>query len=216
MMATITAMINQAIQFFDAGGWVMYPLLLLSILSATCVIERLAYWFLGSQSGGPRRLARYLNLLAENDSKALKSISSNDRSPEGKLVRFALSSSMLPTEAQLFAQVDALRAPSERFSSFLGVIIAAAPLLGILGTVTGIIHSFDLLGEASAVSDPTVVAGGIAEALYTTAFGLSIALITLFPHVLFKARAERSLSRLEVLAGVLAEHYERSASPSDS
>lgn len=216
MMATISAMIQQAIQFFDAGGWVMYPLLLLSILSATCIIERLIYWYLGAQSGGPRRLARYLDLIANGDTQTLISACANDRSPEGKLVRFALSAPSLPTEAQLFAQVDALRAPFERFSSFLGVIIAAAPLLGILGTVTGIIHSFDLLGQASAVSDPTVVAGGIAEALYTTAFGLSIALLTLFPHALFKARAERSLSRLEVLAGVLADPRKVPASSSES
>jgi len=194
-------MIEQALQFFQAGGWVMYPLLLLSILSATCTIERLAYWLLGSQRGSSQRVARYLAM----NHKDRTSASKEDTSLEGRLVRFATSSTTKPSEAQLFAQVDALRVPSERFSSFLGVIIAAAPLLGILGTVTGIINSFDLLGEASAISDPSVVAGGIAEALYTTAFGLSIALITLFPHVYFKSQAERTLGRLEALAGVLAE-----------
>ncbi len=179
----------------------MYPLLFLSILSATCIIERIAYWALGSQRGGSRRIAGYLSL----DRHELAVASSKDRSLEGQLIRFATSSKAQRTEAQLLAHADALRGSSERFSSFLGVVIAAAPLLGILGTVTGIIHSFDLLGEASAISDPSVVAGGIAEALYTTAFGLSIALITLFPHVYFKAQSERTLSRLETLASVLSE-----------
>ena len=83
----------------------------------------------------------------------------------------------------------------------------AAPMLGILGTVTGIIRSFAAVGAQAAggagaegPTDPTLVADGIAQALYTTAFGLLIAIVTLFPYVIFRARIDRALGRLELLA----------------
>ena len=202
-------MIDRAIQFFLAGGWVMYPLMLMSLFSLTLIFERLVFWVFSAQRQGQRRLARYLQLYSSQESKPSKDEVSKDRTLEGELVRLASSTNTI-SEAGLIGHVESLRPAIERFSSVLSAIIAAAPLLGILGTVTGIIRSFDLLGDASAVSDPSIVAGGIAEALYTTAFGLTIALVTLFPHVYFKSCAERTLGRLETLAGVIAEHHEQS------
>ena len=69
----------------------------------------------------------------------------------------------------------------------------------ILGTVLGIIQSFELLGARSTLSDPTEVAGGIAAALLTTAFGLVVALITLFPYMAFRGQSARAMGRLEAL-----------------
>jgi biopolymer transport protein ExbB len=200
-------MIDRAIQFFLAGGWVMYPLLLLSMVSLTLIFERLVFWVLGAQRHGAARLARYLNLFDSDEQQRAMKESATDQTLEGELVRLALSGNTR-NEAVLIGHIESMRSVIERFAPLMGAIIASAPLLGILGTVTGIIRSFDLLGEASAVSDPTLVAGGIAEALYTTAFGLTIALVTLFPHVYFKARAERALGRLETLAGVIAERVD--------
>lgn len=198
-------MLDRALQFFIAGGWVMYPLLLLSLLSLTLIFERFVYWVLGPQRKGPRRLVRYLGLLGRGDLPQARAESDRDPTLEGVLVRAGLEDH-LDSDAVLIGRIEALRPTIERFAPTLGTIIAAAPLLGILGTVTGIIQSFDLLGDAAAVSDPAVVAGGIAEALYTTAFGLTIALVTLFPHVFFKTRADRALGRLETLAGAIAQH----------
>ena len=81
----------------------------------------------------------------------------------------------------------------------LSTIITAAPMLGILGTVTGIIQSFNLIGSQNVMTDPHLVSGGIAEALITTAAGLVVALLTLFPFMAFRAQVDRSLGRLEVL-----------------
>ncbi|MFG0312850.1 MAG: MotA/TolQ/ExbB proton channel family protein [Phycisphaerales bacterium] len=203
MRASIIAMLDQAIQFFQAGGWVMYPLLLMSVLSLTLIFERLVFWALG-QRRGPSQLMLYMNLLQQADREDLLKRSSRDRTFEGRLVHAALGNSTT-SDSALIGHIEMLRSSIERFSPTLGTIIAAAPLLGILGTVTGIIQSFDLLGEAASVSDPAIVAGGIAEALYTTAFGLSIALVTLFPHVYYKVCADRALGRLELLAGAIAD-----------
>jgi biopolymer transport protein ExbB len=72
-------------------------------------------------------------------------------------------------------------------------------MLGILGTVTGIIHSFELLGGNQSIIDPNDVSGGIAEALITTAAGLIIALGALFPLMIFRSQADRSLGRFEAI-----------------
>ncbi len=198
-------MIERMIQFFLAGGWVMYPLALMSVLSLTLIFERTAFWMFSAQKQGPSRLARYLSLFGTNQVQLASQEAAKDSTLEGQLVRVGLDAKVR-NEAVLIGQIESMRPAIERFAPALGAIIAAAPLLGILGTVTGIIRSFDLLGDASAAADPSIVAGGIAEALYTTAFGLTIALVTLFPHVVFKSRAERALGRLETLAGVIAEH----------
>ncbi|MFG0245465.1 MAG: MotA/TolQ/ExbB proton channel family protein [Phycisphaerales bacterium JB052] len=197
-------MLDQVIQFFLAGGWVMYPLLLLSLISLTLIFERSMFWVFGRQRRGAHRMHAYIALLAQGESDQARSESERDQTLEGVLVQRSLRSTPV-NESLMIGQIESLRPVIERFAPTLGTIIAAAPLLGILGTVTGIIQSFDLLGEAASVSDPSVVAGGIAEALYTTAFGLSIALITLFPHVYFKACADRALGRLETLAGALLD-----------
>tara|TARA_E500000318_G_scaffold14854_8_gene15239 strand:- start:86414 stop:87022 length:609 start_codon:yes stop_codon:yes gene_type:complete len=201
-------MLEHAIQFFQAGGWVMYPLLAMSVISLTLIFERTVFWVLGPQRVGHRRLGFYLERLNHESRDSMLKLSGSDSTLEGRLVSRALGSQST-SEPALIGHIEALRPAIERFAPTLGAIIAAAPLLGILGTVTGIIQSFDLLGEASSVSDPTIVAGGIAEALYTTAFGLCIALVTLFPHVYFKSRADRALGHLEVLAGAIMDHNAR-------
>lgn len=202
-------MLQHAIQIFQAGGWVMYPLLAMSVFSLTLIFERTFYWVLGSQRAGQRRHETYLQMLSTDQVETVQAESRSDRTLEGLLVHRSLRLRSV-TEPMLIGLIESLRPSIERFSPTLGAIIAAAPLLGILGTVTGIIQSFDLLGEAASVSDPAIVAGGIAEALYTTAFGLCIALVTLFPHVYFKARADRALGRLEVLAGAIIDRSSRS------
>jgi len=201
-------MFERAIQFFQAGGWVMYPLLLMSLLSITLMFERFEFWTLGPQRRGKHRLMAYLALLDHGTIDQLRTKSAKDRTLEGVLVRASVANGA-ESDSALIGVIESLRPSIERFAPTLGTIIAAAPLLGILGTVTGIIQSFDLLGDAAAVSDPTIVAGGIAEALYTTAFGLTIALITIFPHVYFKAKADRALGRLEILAGALADRNQQ-------
>jgi biopolymer transport protein ExbB len=200
-------MIERIIQLFLAGGWVMYPLLVMSLLSLTLIFERFVFWTFSNQRLGVNRFKSYLVVFASNQvSKAMKDAAS-DPTLEGELVRSALESKTT-NEAILIGYVESMRPSIERFTILLSGIIAAAPLMGILGTVTGIISSFDLLGEAAAVSDPALVAGGIAEALYTTAFGLTIALVTLFPTIYFKSRSQRVLGRLETLAGVIIDAQE--------
>jgi len=188
--------------FFEAGGVIMYILLGVSVVSLAAIIERLIYWSRRPTRREMRALERYASLCASGRRDAALEIARDDRSVQGRLVLETLAHAE-PREELVLVAIEGLRPRFERFGALLGVVIAGAPLLGILGTVVGIIESFDLLGKASGVSDPAVIAGGIAKALYTTAAGLSIALVTLLPAALFRARAASTLSRLESLGAAI-------------
>jgi len=82
----------------------------------------------------------------------------------------------------------------------LGILASVAPLLGLLGTVLGIIRAFDVVARAGALGDPGALAGGISEALLTTCFGLIVAIPLLLAHHYFVGRIEALLHCCEVLA----------------
>ena len=93
-------------------------------------------------------------------------------------------------------------AKMRRGMNVLDTVITVAPMLGIIGTVTGIIASFESLAIAG-VGDPKAVIGGIAEALITTATGLVISVGTLFPYNYFNTRIERAQDLIEMYASHL-------------
>lgn len=199
------AMIDSMIQFFRAGGVVMYPLAVLSVIAIAAILERAFYWVRHSSIRELRALDRYSSLLSSSQHEAAANLAKKDPSPMGRMVSGALAHDSVSEEAVLVV-LESIRPSFERFNALLGAIIGAAPLLGILGTVVGIIESFDLLGQAASVSDPTVIAGGIAQALYTTAAGLTVALVALFPAAYFRSRAATTLSRLESLGALIPVH----------
>lgn len=154
--------------WIERGGPVMWPLLALSAWTLWLVFERLFFWL---RSAGEGRAAF-------------------DRARERHLGERELDPATLE---ELLAADD--RRANRGLASF-EVIVAAAPMLGILGTVLGIIEAFGAL-SARANMDPLAVSGGVAEALLTTAAGLVVALSALFPGHYFRARAERRAEGLE-------------------
>jgi biopolymer transport protein ExbB len=190
----------------ELGGWVMYPLLALSILSLALSIERFVFWRRLASRDSRQRLDTLGARLRAGDLAGARAIASLDRTAAGLLARRLVDQVAQArgciTQDAARELLEAARTPLERFATTQSTIITAAPLLGILGTVLGIIRSFGVLSEARLVSDPGLVAGGIAEALYTTAFGLVVALITLFPYAWSRAQCDHALGRLEALVSV--------------
>ncbi|MFG0258817.1 MAG: MotA/TolQ/ExbB proton channel family protein [Phycisphaerales bacterium JB041] len=198
------------LQLFAAGGWVMYPLLAVSLLSITLCAERFLYWFRHGELRTTRSIQRLSGLARRGEWAALRE-AARTGAVVGKFARLVLAdvpgrgdaadgpSSRAPNvdAADVAQAIETIRGEVERFGATLSAIITAAPMLGILGTVTGIIRSFRLLGTQGPISDPSSVASGIAEALVTTALGLIIALVTLFPYSVFRAKADRCLGRLD-------------------
>jgi biopolymer transport protein ExbB len=181
----------------DRGGSVMYPLLALSVLSLALCIERAWFWSRMHRGVKIRRFTRLSDALRSGDVKRARAEAAHDDSPYS-VVAFRLLEVGV-NDAVAIEAVEQQRPRMERFMVVLSTIITAAPLLGILGTVFGIIQSFGLLAEQVRLTDPAVVAEGIAEALITTAFGLVITLMTLFPYMIFRGQVDRAIGRLESL-----------------
>ena len=188
-------LVEQIGMLIDRGGVVMIPLLVLSFVSLALIIERLLFWIATNGSGRVSRLAVLNDALRRGDRRACEGLLKGDRTPFGEVARRLVKGGA--TESVAIEAVEDQRGRFERYMNALSTIITAAPLLGILGTVIGIIQSFKLLGEQSTLADPREISAGIASALITTAFGLVIALFTLFPYMHFRGQVERALGRME-------------------
>ncbi len=175
----------------------MIPLLILSAISLALILERAVFWFIVSSRSRPARLARLAGDLRIGDAAGAAKRVDGDGSVYGTLVRSLHDHGA--SDAVAMEAIELARPRLDRFMVVLSTIITAAPLLGILGTVIGIIQSFELLGEQTTLQDPADVAGGIAAALLTTALGLIIALFTLFPYMLYRSCSNRALGRMEML-----------------
>jgi biopolymer transport protein ExbB len=135
--------------------------------------------------------------LRAGDKETVRNLTRRDSSPYGEVANALISQGS--SDAVALEAVERQRPRLDRFMVALSTIITAAPLLGILGTVMGIIQSFRLLGDQATLTDPSDVAGGIAAALLTTALGLIVALVTLFPYMLFRGWASQTIGRLEMI-----------------
>ena len=185
----------------DRGGFIMVPLLALSVISIMLIVERIFFWTTvhrpGRARGGARRLRELNTALRLGDRARVRELLASDRTPYGEVARLLLEHGA--GDAVAMEAVEVQRPKLDRFMVSLSTIVTAAPLLGILGTVIGIIRSFNLIGAPAEqpLTDPSAVSAGIAEALLTTALGLMIALFTLFPYMFFRSQVERAMGRME-------------------
>ncbi len=191
------------------GGVVMWPLLALSLVAVTLIVERAWFWIKTNHAVRLVYVQKMARLLRQGERQAVLQLIDKDTSVYASVVRTLLSerySEALATDA-----IEAQRHRIERFMPSLSTIITAAPMLGILGTVTGIIASFRLLSDDALTIDPKLVGAGIAEALLTTAAGLVVAIVVLFPYNAFRAQIDRTMGRCEMLASAASrqQHSEQ-------
>ena len=180
------------------GGAVMAPLLVCSIIALTVVIERWLFW---RRIGRRQPAESLLNLVERGElSKAAESA----RQTDSPLVRVMVSGLTHPNAMTKALEVAAQREIPvlKQRLTILDTIITLAPLLGLLGTVTGMIGSFGIMSQEG-IGQPHAVTGGVAEALIATATGLLIAILTLVPYNYFSNRAERELEEIEYYASRL-------------
>jgi biopolymer transport protein ExbB len=193
------------ISLFVKGGLVMWPLLLASIIAVSVVIERLTFIVTIKKSRDPETVQHILKHVEHGDiPQAIISGQSSQDFVARTLIYGLTHQEDSFTNALLLAANKELKRFNQGLS-VLDTIITLAPLLGLFGTVTGMINAFGLLGNAG-LEAPTVITGGIAEALIATAFGLIIAIMALIPFnyltsMLEEARhdIEDSATHLELL-----------------
>ena len=180
------------------GGAVMVPLLACSIIGLTVVIERWLFW----RRIGNRQLAESLLDLVERGE--LNKAAESARQTDSPLVRVLVSGLMHRNAITKALEVAAQREIPvlKQRLTILDTIITLAPLLGLLGTVTGMIGSFGIMSQVG-IGQPHAVTGGVAEALIATATGLLIAILTLVPYNYFSNRAEREMEEIEYYASRL-------------
>lgn len=186
----------------------MYPLLACSILVLFVIIERSIFWA-GLQMHRNRRLMdEVLELCSGGD---WESVRWKVKGTRDYVIRI-LVIGILHRDFSMGKAIESAAADQikrmQRFMGVLDTMITVAPLLGIFGTVIGIISSFEMLG-ASGIEDPKTVTAGIAQALITTATGLGIAIFSVFPFNYFNSRVEKAAHTIEKYATSLEIVYEK-------
>ena len=196
------------IDIFLKGGLVMYPLLGCSIIALTVIIERAWFWIREDMQHNRPRVDRVLELCRKGDWRGVKEQVAGSKDYIIRiLVSGILHKEFSMTKAMETAASDEIKR-MRRHLGLLDTMITVAPLLGIFGTVIGIITSFEILGT-SGIENPQAVTAGIAQALITTASGLGIAILSVFPFNYFNARVENAALDIEKYATSLEIVYEK-------
>jgi biopolymer transport protein ExbB len=201
-------------ELVQAGGWLMIPILLCSVIAAAIVIERL--WTLRKKKVIPEKLLTGIWNLLSNDALTDQHIDQIENgSPLGKVLAAGLINRHLSRELVRESIEENGRFvvhEMERFMNTLGTISTITPLLGLLGTVIGMIKVFTAI-TVIGVGDPSQLAGGISEALITTAAGLTVAIPSLIFHRYLKRKIDELVVAMEQEAMKLVEflHGDRKA-----
>ena len=184
-------------ELVKAGGWLMLPLVLCSIFTIAISIER--FIRLKKSLVLPAVLLMNPNKTAEQVEQQLKQDQNLQRSTLGRVFTAGYRSKN-QTEQYARAQMEVVASQEigylEKNINFLGTLSAVAPLLGLLGTVIGIIESF-LMIDIGTNSDPVLMMPGISKALITTAAGMFIAIPALFAHRYFQRLVQEYVAELE-------------------
>ncbi len=185
-------------EIVKAGGIVMVPIILCSILAVAITLERL--WTLREQRVVPAELTDKVWKAVENHALSERQVTVlQQHSPLGRILAAGLANRHRHREVMISAIEDAGRHvvhDLERFLNILGTIAAISPLLGLLGTVTGMIRTFKAITLAG-VGNPSAMAGGIAEALITTAAGLLVAIPALVAYRYLRGRVDSLVIQME-------------------
>jgi biopolymer transport protein ExbB len=183
------------IHIFEKGGPIMWPLLIAAALALTAVIERLMFLAREKMRRDPKALEMFFAAVERGDIDGAIQIGRGTKYFVVRALGYALAHKETSlTSALLLTQAQELKR-FRRGIPILDTVITLAPLLGLLGTVTGMMGSFQLIGGD--LGSPGAITGGIAEALIATAFGLGIAITSLLPFNFLNARLEDARHELE-------------------
>ena len=174
---------SSALHLFLAGGYVMWPILLASIITVAIAVER--FRFYQQSATDMALLKRQLPLLVSTGKmQEAKALCHQAGGILGEALADYLEGSLTQSAVSIRANLN-----------YLSAIVTLSPLLGLLGTVTGMISAFDVLSISD--GQPFAITGGVAEALIATAFGLFVAILALIVHVWLSQLANRLITDIE-------------------
>ncbi|NQS90433.1 MotA/TolQ/ExbB proton channel family protein [Patescibacteria group bacterium] len=193
--------------FFLKGGPLMWPIFLCSIISITVILERF-YHLYRARTKIPNIFSRVKALLKDGRADEALKLCENTADPIAHILAIGIHirNRSLEEKERLISRAGSkvIRQLDKNLRA-LTIIGNTTPLLGLLGTVTGMIRAFMKIQELGGRVEPSVLAGGIWEALITTAFGLSVAIPTLVAYHYFEARVDNMASEMKDVASELLE-----------
>jgi biopolymer transport protein ExbB len=202
---------NIVVETFIEGGWVMWPIVATFFLALCVILDRVIWWLQFKAKVRPSIQAQARDALGTGDFAKVWQLTNNASDPY--LRNLAVGMSHAKTSMLAAMQLDAthLIEKSEARMWVISTLITLAPLLGLFGTVVGIMGSFSFVGDEQLAASK--VSGGIAEALIATAAGIGIAIICLLPYNFFRKRVsllrgslERWINHSELLVKSAREH----------
>ncbi len=198
------------VEMVKAGGWLMAPIILCAIVAMGIILER--FWTLQQKRVLPEDLSSKVWGWVKTDSLDQSRIQTlHQGSPLGQI----LAAGLINRDRERVIMKDSIEDTGrhvvhelERYLETLGTVAAISPLLGLLGTVIGMVKVFAVI-TTSGVGNPTVLAGGIAEALLTTAAGLTVAIPALIGYRYYRKRVDTLVVNMEKEAIKLVEALHR-------
>jgi biopolymer transport protein ExbB len=193
-------------ELVQAGGWLMIPILLCSVVAAAISVER--FWTLRAEQVAPRNLLAQVWTWIKNnemDNRRLREVKSG--SPLGQILAAGITSHRRGRDVMkesIEEVANHVVHELERYLNTLGTVAAITPLLGLLGTVIGMIKVFTAI-QLEGTGNAAVLAGGISEALITTAAGLTVAIPSLFFYRYFQRKVDELVIYMEQEALKLVE-----------
>lgn len=188
-------------QQFQSGGVIMWPILLLGIISLAILVER--YFILRRIHTNADRLMKGVGKAIEVQSwDEARALCSRNKGAVAQVLHVILNNRTRSRDQQeelVYESILAQKPRMERFLSVLNIVAAVAPLLGLLGTVTGMIGTFEVI-TVHGTGDPRMLSGGISEALLTTQLGLIVAIPSLFFHAILSSRVDHIVGDMETNA----------------
>jgi biopolymer transport protein ExbB len=196
------------LKIFLNGGPVMWPLLVCSIVTVATALERLFFILRERSRRKPELVDQILERVEHHDLDGAIKIGSDNPDYVARVLTFALAHRAESFSSAVLRAANLELKQFNRSLAVLDTIVTLAPLLGLLGTVTGMIHAFGLLG-AQQLDAPEAITGGISQALLATAFGLGIAITALIPFNYLNSRLEEARHDIEDAATRLELHLQQ-------
>ena len=201
---TLAFLMGQSpLELFSHGGAIMWPILLVSFVALTAVVERSIFLLRENFRREPEVVENLLDKVEHGDDSAAVTLGKNSKDYVARVLVYAL------THREVSLTNAFTRAANQELNRFqrglavLDTCITAAPLLGLLGTVMGMMNTFGALGDGDIAANAGKITGGVGEALIATCTGLAIAIIGLLPFNVLNSRVEEARHNLTDAANAL-------------
>jgi biopolymer transport protein ExbB len=202
---------NIVVETFIEGGWVMWPILATFFLALCVILDRAVWWLRLMSMLQPARQEQARDAIGTGDFETAWKLTQNTADPYLKNLAEGITHARTSMLAAMQLHATHLIENSESRMWVISTLITLAPLLGLFGTVVGIMGSFSFVGDDQLAASK--VSGGIAEALIATACGIAIAILCLLPYNFFRKRVsllrgslERWINHTELLSRSAKEH----------